>query len=314
MIPKSYVLSGAFHYERTIVPDQGPAYAAAMGWPTLPLDALREAPPGVCVIDQRITEGEGARLQTWLRTRASPSPVLLKVVDPYPEYTRDHPYYRLLFAVVNLPGVHFLTVYEPRERTEELRQQCTTSRMLWLPYAYVASAEREVPMAGRRRRVLLTGAMEPGVYPTRAALARRQRFDPVVRLGVDRLPHPGYPDIGHTLKHQAVGPAFVDRLTQYRGMVLDPARCGLEFLKYRECAYAGCVPVGELPDSLREAVRDYVAPLRPSHLWRDVRRLLSMSVTEAADRAAGYRAVLRRIRHPAVLEATLDQELAPLLA
>ena len=49
-----------------------------------------------------------------------------------------------------------------------------------------------------------------------------------------------------------VGDAYIKELSRYRYAAVCSSRLRLEFLKYREIAYAGCVPIGDLPGTLSD--------------------------------------------------------------
>ena len=127
------------------------------------------------------------------------------------------------------------------------------------------------------------------------------------------LEHPGYPDIGHEQKHEQIGARYVKHLARYAFMFVSPSRCRLEFLKYGECAAAGCVPLGVLPRGFPRAAAEAFVELDFSstfRLERSVRRALQMPADEVRDRARAYRAALRTARDAAALNETLDAFLA----
>ena len=67
-------------------------------------------------------------------------------------------------------------------------------------------------------------------------------------------------------------------------------------MKYVECAYAGCVPVGVPATSLNAAVGHFFLPYaaRAFDLLRDV----SQPIKALEERATGYRAAMRELRSP----------------
>ncbi len=76
-------------------------------------------------------------------------------------------------------------------------------------------------------------------------MVRRLRYIlPRYRRNFDLLEHPGYPNIGEQLRHNLIFDKFVKFIGGYKYFFVDPSRADLEFLKYTECAYAGCLPVG----------------------------------------------------------------------
>jgi hypothetical protein len=113
-----------------------------------------------------------------------------------------------------------------------------------------------------------------------------------------------------SLSHDKVGESFVQWLAGYESCYLCPSRCRLEFIKYRECAYAGCCPVGAAPGTMTGELSDLIVPLD----WQDYRakrdRWLAMSPNDLKNRALAYREAMRRERDPQLLRSQLMERLA----
>ena len=122
---------------------------------------------------------------------------------------------------------------------------------------------------------------------------------------MDVLPHPGYPDTGQTARHNITGANYIKHLASYRFMYLEPSRDELEFLKYSECAYAGCVPAGRKAPTLPAIAQQQVQALESNFLCRDLQRLEALSVGECEQLAKQYRETLARERDAATLSRQL---------
>lgn len=300
----TYLLSEQFAYEKTIHADAGPDYARRHGWPSASLGQLSaELPDGPVLIDNRVTEEEMAALSRLL-PRLAGRPVYLKVIDPYWECIRQ-PYYRWLLTLTRLPHICFVGPYPLTGMTGLLRELSRPDAYLHLPYAY--EAERELPLAqpSRTRLLAVSGAARADIYPERAAVLRAVRRHWWSARQVSVLPHPGYPDVGQSARHTITGTTFLQYLSQHRFMYLEPSCENLEFLKYTECAYAGCVPVGRAPATFPEELRRMVRPLESSRLVADLRALKAINPAECRKSAQAYRETLRRLRDPLAVTAEL---------
>ena len=318
---KTYLMSSDLDYALMISPAAGPTYAKRMGWATVDVDtltrgkepaSLREATgEGAVIVDNRITERECHALVEHLNCDTE-TPFLFRVIDPYYEWCRDHWYYRMLFAVAERPNVGFITPYTPAELVAELGQASGRDRLLVVPYPYPEDIEQPLD-DDRRPDIIFSGNQHRRVYPFRFAFGQLSTWWPPVRLRVDGLEHPGYPDIGHEQRHEIVGALYVARLAQYMYMFVSPSRCRLEFLKYGECAAAGCLPIGALPNGLpQEAAVAFVElDFRSAfRLERSIRRSLQMPSNEARVRASAYRETMKVERSAKVLNELVDEFLS----
>jgi hypothetical protein len=299
-----YLLSESFPYERTICDDAGPGYARRHQWPTRPLQALAQvAPHAPVVIDNRLTQDELAAVGEQL-PHLSRHPVYFKVVDPHWECLAQ-PYYQHLARLARLPHVFYVGPYQPTRLTGFLSELAGRDAYVNLPFAYERA--RELPLATGPREHLLSvsGAADPTYYPERAAILHALRRHWLARWQASILPHPGYPDAGHTLKHRITGDAYIAYLARHRFMYVEPSRDRLEFLKYSECAYAGCVPVGRAPATFEPELASLVLPLESTRLAGDYGALRRRTREQDNDHAREYRARLAEKRDPALLTARL---------
>jgi len=174
---------------------------------------------------------------------------------------------------------------------------------LHVPFAYDPS--RELPLANTARRIniCLSGATDPYYYPERAALLSAVRRHQWTEPDVSILPHPGYPDVGHELKHQITGEAYLQFLARHRFAYVEPGREGLEFMRYSECAYAGCIPVGRFPGSSEPTLASLILPLESSNLGPDYQALRTRPRERDVDHVVEYRTRLAAERNPLELTA-----------
>lgn len=298
-----YLLSTELDYGRCIARDCGPSYAKDHGLQTMPWTDAASLPSEVVrVVDTRLQPAE----QTALESEMDRTPevlYLLSVGDPFWEESRKTPYYDFLLRTASRRNVAYVSRYAPSEFTLQLPQE----KVVVVPYAYVSRYEvQRRSMDSRKRRMFVAGRPTRELYPLRNAVVKRYQRSPLWRLLVHRLGHPGYPDGSDpVLKHEVLHGAFLEEAARCRFMMCDATRCGMELLKYRECGYAGCVPVGEAPASFPEELRSLVFSLQPDLVGLNLLRVLMMNNSRATDRAGKYRQALQEYRAPGVLQETL---------
>lgn len=303
---KILLLSQEFDYDTMITCDAGPQYALRMGWHCDRLGRADEYMDWVTVIDNRITAAECDRLEAYLI--AHPDRLfLLKVVDPFREGCESHWYYRFLFRVKDLPHVSFLSVYQPTEIVADLDDATGNRKMAVIPYPFQDEYGITAPLKQRKKQLIVSGALHFRLYPERQQLQRQVRRNPLLWSKVHRLKHPGYPDTGQSQRHRVIGKAYVEYLSRFQFMFVSPSRCGLEFLKYGECAYAHCIPVGKPPETFGGRLRSTFLDLDLDHLARSLRRIFSIPLAELEEIADRYYEAMQAERNPALLNAHLDE-------
>lgn len=305
-VQKRYLISSDLDYGQTISPAAGPTYAERMGWPVVEFDEAEYRSGEWTIVDNRLSERECEAMPGIVDGHGE-SLFVFKVIDPYYEWCRDHWYYRMLFEMARKPNVWFLSPYVPAEVVADL-DRASGGRLAVIPYPYPADVE-QATSGEKRPKMLFSGGQHRAVYPFRYQFDRLARWWPPVGRHVDVLEHPGYPDIGQEQKHEKVGAKYVAYLAEYAFMFVSPSRCRLEFLKYGECAAAGCLPVGVLPNGLPTDAAEAFVELDFSSVFqleRSVRRALQVPSGEVASRAAAYRAAMQRERSASALNATLD--------
>jgi hypothetical protein len=292
----AYFISGSFDYNLVIWPGVGKPFAEALAWEALSLAQMAEADFDVAVIDARFQVADIPYIEGYLsRPVARRRPVFFNTVDPE-DPLRENPALRYAFGQANRSGVHYATTYEPAGPLLEFFGSLSTSVLAPLPFPYDTRREIDVPMQGRERKVLLTGEQWRRVYPLRHKALKTWKWNPFGRLAMDVLRHPGYPDAGAKPRHNITHDKFVAKLSGYTHAFMCPSVFDVELMKYVECAYAGCVPIGTAPRSISKDVRDCFVDWRGGGLALFLATRIGEA--EAQQRASSYRAALKRLRDP----------------
>ena len=82
-------------------------------------------------------------------------------------------------------------------------------------------------------------------------------------------------------------------------------------MKYVECGQAGCVPIGDPPNSLKAHVRHCF--LSYSGRTMELLKAITVGGREMTEMAAEYRRILRAIRDPSRLNASLEDQIRTIL-
>jgi hypothetical protein len=288
--------------------DAGPAYAKSLQLPCSGVSSLGEHATAPVIIDNNLTAGEVRIVQEVMERQQAP--VLLKVVDPYWVRGNYGKYKSAYAALVEthccLPNAAILSPYQPSEWLKMVLEKFNP-KLLVLPYPYVAEAEQPLKLssfAARLDRAILTGALSGRKYPRRAIVYRLRYILPRYRRNFDLLEHPGYPNLGEARRHNLIFDDFVKFISGYKYFFVDPSRANLEFLKYTECAYAGCVPVGTPAASLPAAAQQLV--LETSRFLKSMRQPAALRNKGHFESAQAYRAVMAESRNSEKLRARLD--------
>jgi hypothetical protein len=296
--------------ESLICRDAGPPYAKSLRLIWSGVDSLRQAAAGgeVLIVDSALNDSEVHIVREYIERTVNP--VLLKVVDPY--WVRGNygkhksAYSALVESHCRLPNVALLSPYAPSEWLKMVVDKFAP-KLLVLPYPYVREAEQPLTLANfseRLDRAILTGARSARKYPRRAAVYRLRYLLPSYRKNFDLLEHPGYPIPGEARRHNLIFDDFVKFIGGYKYFFVDPSRANLEFLKYTECAYAGCVPVGAPAGSLAEAAQKLV--LDTSAFLKSMKESPAVRNRSHFDRAHEYRSIMSQTRNAEELRASLE--------
>jgi len=304
-----FIVSDTFDYSAKICADSGPLYAKSLGLEVIGASSALDVEPGTYFIVDNTLDAAEVEIIRVLIDRQS-SPVLLKVVDPY--WSRQNkppnplPYFKLIEEMADRSNVGILTTYEPSEWLEEIVVQ-RQPKLLVLPYPYLLESEQPLhaqAFSKRLDKAILTGAKSRQKYPARAKLHWRRIWRRRYRTGFDVLEHPGYPDQGEPLKHSHLFGDFVRFLAGYKYCYLCPSRADLEFLKFTECAYAGCVPVGVAASSMPREARELFLDEK-SYLESLRSQPESVRNREHFERAQAYRQLMSACRRPEDLRELL---------
>jgi hypothetical protein len=289
--------------------DAGPEYAKSLLLPCSGVSSLRESASGdALLIDNNLTAGEVGIVQEVIERQQAP--VLLKVVDPYwvrGNYGRHKSAYAALVEThCRMTNVAILSPYQPSEWLKMVAEKFNP-KLLVLPYPYVAEAEQPLELtsfSARLDRALLSGALSGRKYPRRARVYRLRYLLPRYRRNFDLLEHPGYPNLGEARRHNLIFDDFVKFISGYKYFFVDPSRADLEFLKYTECAYAGCLPVGTPAASLPAAAQQLV--LETSRFLRSMRQPAASRNRGHFEAALAYRAIMSKSRNSGEIRARLE--------
>ena len=306
-----YFISSSFPYETLIYPGVGPRFARSFGWSIESIRSIRDATCDVGIIDGRLTTEDFGHIDAFLA--ASPKrtfPIFFRLSDPeMPTY--DQADDRYVFLKKDLPGVHYVSLYDPEGPVLDFVRSLKRSRVVRLPYPYDESRQIDRDFDKRQRRVFLSGAKRRKLYPLRHSLHRKRRWNPLAWLVVSKLRHPGYPDCGQPQRHPIVHERYIDHAAGFTHFFLCPSRYRVELMKYVECGYAGSVPIGEPPNSLAKHVRHCFLPY--SGKTMELVSAISARRQEMTEMAAEYRRIIRALRDPSVLNAALEDQIRAIL-
>jgi hypothetical protein len=306
-----YFVSPKFRYETVLYSGVGPRFAQSFGWPIEPISSIMDVTCDAGLIDGRLTDEDMGQIDAFLASSSKRTfPIFFRLADPeMPTYEGTGVKYVL--RQKDLPGVHYFSIYDPEGPLLDFVRSLRRSRVVRLPYPYDASKQIDRNFALRKRRVFLSGAQSRELYPLRRALQRKRRWNPLARLAVSELRHSGYPDIGERQRHAIVHDRYIEHAAGFTHFFLCPSRYRVELMKYVECGYAGCVPIGEPPTSLVDHVRHCF--LSYSGRTMELLKAISTGRPEMTEMAAEYRRVMRAIRDPSKLIALLEEQIRAIL-
>jgi hypothetical protein len=305
-----YVVSDTFDYEATISPAAGPAFAKNYDWETKSLNACSANTADIYIIDNRFPTDELRELSTFVHYICGLGKVvLLKMHDPFVEEQIRSPWFSFAWEMLDKPNFHYASVYSLAECVAALQAAAQKSVFVHMPYTYDSSNElsQNTP---RLNKIALSGSIGRK-YPLRQRFDFARRYNPFLGHWVSHLKHPGYPDIGLRGHPTAVvGDAYLEALAKHKYAFVCSSRCRIEFLKYREIAYAGCAPIGDVPCTFQDIDLDAYIPwhsprklpdrIRPGDSWQNI--------------AANFRRYMEAKRGKTVMKARIEARLKALLA
>ena len=296
-----YLISNEFDYEKIItIGEVGPTHASMMGWKYDHLSNIENYKGKVKLVDIRLTAAECEFVKS--RAEHSEDLFVFCLIDPYQE--RTHPFFGIVTELKNRPNILVSLKYQPEEATADLLSLIGEKRVLTLNYPYMEARERAIHFEERKNKIVFSGRVGNAIYPERLVFLNRMRRSPL-RLKIDFLTHPGYIDVGQKQKHDCIGDKYLDFLSGYTMMFTSSSRCRLEFLKFSECAYAGCVPVGTSPKTFHPEMKEFFLELNYERLTRSTLNALLRNRDELAEIAKNYRKAFRKWRNPDRLNTQL---------
>jgi hypothetical protein len=292
-----YIISSKINYTKLICDDAGPSYAKNFGWESVPISQW-DTDDNVVIVDNRITSEECDHLKKIIDSK-SECKFVFKIVDPlYDSAIWTNWYYDFLRQIAKNEKVAFLSVYQPAEWVSDLAKYVGGDRVYVLPYPYIKSKEISgLELSNRRNKIILTGARHKDIYPLRERMWKARKLSPVFRFICDGLEHPGYSDLGDNVSTGVIGKNYINLISNYRWMFLCPSRVQIELMKYLECAYAGCAPVGGIPYGLPKEAKDAFVQF-PSGLGWTIKLAHLISSEDSERRSYLYRTVMRNLRDP----------------
>ncbi|MFT3722176.1 MAG: hypothetical protein QM773_01215 [Hyphomonadaceae bacterium] len=282
----TFILSDAFDYEDYLLDDAGPRFAAMYGWRTERLSNCSFQPHQIYVVDWYLSDAEFATIQS--QALKHPSAIFsIHVVDPWP-HIRGTAAYRYLTQHHSSPNALLSGPYVPTENIAHIYAR--NPRFVFTPYLYEPERERNIDHLRRKSTILLSGNIGFPDYPVRHAISVNSKINPLFWGSIERLKHSGY-SMGN-LQHAAVREQYIDQLASHKFAVVCSSRLRLEFLKYRELAYAGCVPVGDLPGTLMDC------PAEAFVVWRRnfMLTLAAIRNSETERQAHAFRTFMSKTR------------------
>lgn len=294
-----YIISDSMDYSTLISDDTGPGFARRQGWETARLNDLEKlSPKRVPVIDPRLSSPELTRVAALV---TGGKHLIIRIVDQVE--STPTAFGQFVEKVAKEPAAWFCGPYGSVGFASQIVEARGPMAYHVLPYAY--DIHREMAPDGRRHRSVALFGRCNSTYPSRTRLVNELGRRPWLRPWIDKLEHPGYPDVGEAQTHTIVGDAFVEYLAQHLFVFVDPSKFGYELQRYSECAYAGCVPVGFPPDTFEPDLASMILPFDPAHPEISLLRILRRSRRDLAEIAQAYRTMLSEQRDRGVLTAGL---------
>ncbi len=284
----------------------GIPYAQSMGLKYSTYDFNKKY-EGVFIFDTMIQEHECSNITNTIN-RFKDSLFFFKIIDPYYEYERDKYFFKLLFKLAKLNNVYFITNLSPQELTQELYSYTDSKKMLFLPYPYQVAKEipcKLLDFTKRINKISYSGAVNSLIYPNRSIFLKNWKYNPFLWNKIEMLKHPSYLDKTNVQNHDIIGNKYLEFLSQYQIMYLDSSRSKLEFVKFTECAYAHCMPFGQVPISFNEPIKDYFKEIDYLKIYNSIKSIFRLTVEERFKISLGYRNIMKQERSVIKLQNSL---------
>jgi len=287
-----------------ICDDAGPTYAINQGWsPKFVGEKLDRV--NIILVDNRLEAGDFDYFNNYLQELSAR--FFFKIGDGMQEVINDE-YIKFLFSLPKQQNIFFFSPYKSSFVIDEIIKKHGKNKFITIPYAYNRLHEIDQPNK-RKNRILVSGNVSNYAYPLRWKF-HTNTYNKIWSFGKTKyLKHPGYPDIGNVAKHKFVGNAYINLLSQYEFMLTTTNIWNYELLKYRECGYAGCILVGNLPDHISIDWQLGLIDLK-TDVKGFVNKILKIDNETRLRIVENYREWFRKNRNPEYLNAQLFNFLA----
>jgi hypothetical protein len=299
----TYILSNQVDYNLLICDDAGPGYANNMNWPVEYLNNVYLIPKGsVFVFDNHLHVSEMRKVEKMIFENPN-SLFFLKVIDPLFQDEKKG-YFNFLKGASKFVNTGLISVYEPREMVCELKEKYT-NRFIHLPYPYNKEKELKYSSADRKNRIIISGSLNKYTYPYRYLVWEKVTRILARFIIFSILKHPGYAEQNPiiTYNYSFTKDSYVKYLSGFKFMLLCPSRYGIELLKFHECAYAGCIPVGLAPDCYPNRIKKTFLLLRVANFHKDLFNIIFAKHDQK--NILLFRTFLDRTRNPNFLNKKL---------
>jgi hypothetical protein len=307
-----YLLSKVFPYHKLICDDAGPAIAAEYDWPCCTIGSDCALASDVIVVDNRHHVYDELLDLSAIISQFRDQLFLLRVNDPY-IFHRADPWYQFCADHAACKNVHFLTPYQPTGLLSHWLSITPKLQFIFAPFTYDKSCEVEINYENKLRRVALSGNQRRDLYPLRYQLhlaSKLSVFRNLFRISV--LKHPGYPEKIEAPAHSIMRSFYVEWLSQFAAGFVDSSIYRIELLKYRELAYAGCAPLGDLPWALYDCPRSAFLEFEGIQDLFRLRPFLQ-DFSAVAARAISYRDFMRITRCRSQWRMRVNDDIGDLL-
>lgn len=241
-----YLISNSFDYSKMICSDNGPEYSKDRGWATSKLN-IQDFGNKILVVDNRIYPQDEPYLRYLLRNTTNK--IVFKVVDGMEDAINNY-VNQFLLSIPPKENIYFYSPYQSSYVFDLLKKKHGTSRCYFLPYVYNPDYEIPFDLGKKKNKLIVSGSISQYAYPIRWKIHTETHRKWWSFFKVDYLPHSGYPDIGMKQRHTITNEKYIQFLSHYMFMLVSPSVWDYELLKFRECAYAGCYPVGALASTI----------------------------------------------------------------
>lgn len=158
--------------------------------------------------------------------------IYIRLVDQF-QHQLQSPIYKRMIKLVKNYNIKVIGTYQVNYYNLPVS--------ITLPYPYLPEDEINTPMSDRITSSILTGADIEEIYPMRYKLYNISGSE-----YIEKVYHPGYS--GKGWNKGTIGKNYLNLLSSYKYMICTTCTEGYELLKYIECAEAGCVCIGEVPN------------------------------------------------------------------